>query len=267
MAIQNEYGFRHIVSLGYNCEVSFRIEEYTASKIESHFFSWTYVCDQGKMRYALENMENLLTGRYGGAGTLLNFRDSNISFHSRPEAVKKIFRPDGSLDIPEAELALAEMRPRYRHLAEKTRALMQSGESTLFVMKIQHFNQSIPVSEQVQNVQSVLDYLLEHFSGQQFLLLAVAERQNWNDAFASLQNEHLVVDRVEEFAPDYDTLNGGDIQGWMQLLSYYDHVFDHCLPSPDWRRAHALRYPSDCRKRTLEQLYALQDAQLGDEWN
>ncbi len=42
----NERGFDHIVSLGYNCEVSFRINDYLEREIDSYPLSWAYVFEQ-----------------------------------------------------------------------------------------------------------------------------------------------------------------------------------------------------------------------------
>lgn len=52
--------FQNIVSLGYNCEVSFRIEDFTHDKIKSYPFSWSYITDQKKFLDALWNLDDVL---------------------------------------------------------------------------------------------------------------------------------------------------------------------------------------------------------------
>ena len=51
--------FQNIVSLGYNCEVSFRIEDFTHEKINSYPFSWSYISDHKKFLEALQNLDDV----------------------------------------------------------------------------------------------------------------------------------------------------------------------------------------------------------------
>ena len=52
-----------LVSLGYNCEVSFRLEDYYG-KLDSYLFSWSFEDSRSGFIKALENMEDVHYCRY-----------------------------------------------------------------------------------------------------------------------------------------------------------------------------------------------------------
>lgn len=52
--------FKNVISLGYNCEVSYRIEDLLGRKIDSYPFSWAYVMDNHAFLKCLENLEDVL---------------------------------------------------------------------------------------------------------------------------------------------------------------------------------------------------------------
>lgn len=164
----NLNGFEKIVSLGYNCEVSFRIEQYLGRQIDSYPLSWAYVSGQDKMDRALEQSANgtLLLGHYTvNASDMFHFDEANISFHSKAEDKQLLRLPDGSTNYPEAEKALAEMRQRFGHLEEKFGRLFVEGPSTLFLLKAMTI---YTLKETMDHICTVRDYLTAHFANRNF---------------------------------------------------------------------------------------------------
>lgn len=71
--------FDHYVSLGYNCEVSFRIQDYLGKPIESYSLTWAYVHDLSRLPAALEKRGELLGRMLPQKGSDM-FRDADYEF-------------------------------------------------------------------------------------------------------------------------------------------------------------------------------------------
>ena len=95
--------FENIVSLGYNCEVSFRIEDFTGEGIDSYPFSWAYVNDSEHFITCLWELDGLLSGKIEVLpwGMFLD-KKYQIAFHGKGDA-KELFNVDGSLNTLIAE--------------------------------------------------------------------------------------------------------------------------------------------------------------------
>ncbi len=213
--------FDHYVSLGYNCEVSFRIQDYLGKPIESYPLTWAYVHDLSRLAAALEKRGELLGRMLPQKGSDM-FRDADydIAFHVRASA-DELFRADGSLREEIAEPALEELRSRYRHLTEKFSELLLSDDRTLFVLKVREdgYRQSW--------LKNLFAFLVENYfalSGG-FRLLVVSEERWFNEKEAKRfwrGEDRILFATVENFAADDKTDRDGDIDGWMRAFAYAD---------------------------------------------
>ena len=122
-----------VVSLGYNCEVSFRIEDYFGA-IDAMPFSWSFTLNRDKFADAMRAPENLLSeGITVRDDHMLMCNRYELKFHPR----YSIFPQFGEYTEEQLQEATAELKERVKHLAEKFNNLCKSDLKTLFVMKVE----------------------------------------------------------------------------------------------------------------------------------
>ena len=72
--------YKNVISLGYNCEVSFYIQKY-CKNLNSSLFSWAYVFSIEALLKALTDLDNLFTKNISEPTPLYKDNDYNIAFH------------------------------------------------------------------------------------------------------------------------------------------------------------------------------------------
>ncbi len=228
--VVERYGFDHIVSLGYNCEVSFRIQDYLQGSVESYPFTWAYILDQASMGDILEKAWNAdIVGKQwevNGANMFV-FSENKISLHSKGHDEK--VRDDSGKIIKEWEQkALSELKSRMSHLCEKFKMLSTGGESVLFLMKIK----SATTQEMAEYIKQTASFLSNHFQKDKYFYVAVVEEKTAIEELEKIfdSRDNMAIDSVKQFAPDSDTKDGGDLNGWKDILKYYNHAFDCVIP-------------------------------------
>lgn len=221
--------FQNIVSLGYNCEVSFRIEDFIHDKIKSYPFSWAYIKDQKKFLDALQNLDDILKHEIEVLpwGMFLD-KKYGISFHGKGDKAA-LFQEDGTVNQAVADSMIEELKSRENYLIEKLKKLLESDQTTLFIVKVPSKKDG---KENAEFIQGVLKFLKEHYVSQKFMLLAVAEKSHLE--FIKFLGEDvcdkfLTVRSVEAFAEDENTQTGGDIAGWMDVIGRCGEYY----PSPE----------------------------------
>ena len=217
----NENGFEHIVSLGYNCEVSYRIKDYLGGSLDSYPLSWAYVHDQTRMSYIIGHLEDMFTGE-----TQVNLKSGmiwceklDISFHS------KISHENLSEDNKEEykKDALAEMNQRYEYLRHKFEQLFRGEESTLFILKCQGYQEHQHVVLYLRRIEKKLT---EQYLSGKFFLLAVTDDINLYNILKKENSATRGCALIAQFADDGNTELGGDIEGWTEILNYFNHIKD-----------------------------------------
>lgn len=216
--------FDHYISLGYNCEVSYRIEDYLKKPIDSYPFTWAYVHDLRKFADGLSDPEDILAHEMTPDGDSDMFRSVKygMSFHVRASK-EQLFREDGSLRNEVAQPALKELRSRYKHLCFKWKALCGSDDRTLFVIKAGGQDWCSDAMKEVFGRLTGAYYCDE--GG--FRLLIVCERAYFDEERAKTfanGDERILFAAVDRFAADSKTDTDGDIEGWMHALEYADRV-------------------------------------------
>lgn len=228
--VVERYGFDHIVSLGYNCEVSFRIQDYLQGSVESYPFTWAYILDQAFMGDILEKAWNAdIVGKQwevNGANMFV-FSDNKISFHSKGHD-EKVWDDSGKVIKDWEQKALSELKSRMNHLCEKFKMLSVSGDSVLFLMKIK----SGTTQEMAEYIKQTASFLGNHFQKDKYFYVAVVEEETAIEELEKIFDscDNMAIDSVKQFAPDSDTKDGGDLKGWKDILKYYNHAFDCVIP-------------------------------------
>jgi hypothetical protein len=77
--------FDEVTSLGYNCEVGFRIQDYFGL-MDSYPYSWAYCLDRKLFLESLDNLDDILTGDITLMPSgMFRCEKYQISFHASKE--------------------------------------------------------------------------------------------------------------------------------------------------------------------------------------
>ena len=140
--------FDEVTSLGYNCEVGFRIQDYFGL-MDSYPYSWAYCLDRKLFLESLDNLDDILTGDITLMPSgMFRCEKYQISFHASKE--KDALFVDGKPNEEVVRLELASLKKKIKHLVEKFYSLFQSDKKSLFVIKVKH-------SESDENIKFVKD--------------------------------------------------------------------------------------------------------------
>ena len=202
--------YDNIVSLGYNCEVSFRIEDYFGS-LNAMPFSWSYTLDRDRFAGAIRAPKEIFSeGMRVNDDHMLVCNRFELKFHPRYSILPQY----GDYTQEQADEAYEELCGRIGHLTDKFVKLCAGDESTLFVMKVEDKG----TEDNIKYIESVLAALTDVYRSGKFMLVAVPEKQAMNDELKKLENEHLKVFSVTKFAPRKHTNTMGDIAGWERIF-------------------------------------------------
>lgn len=219
MTIPNK--FDTILSLGFNCEVSFRIQDHLNGHLDSYPYSWCYVYGNADLVQCLEEPERILSGDIELLPNGMFFcKTCHLSFHGKMP-LEELRKPDGSPHQEHLDMAIAELRARHSHLQDKMRWLLNDGEkSALFVMK--NAKIAFQPKEAVEDIRCLSRWLEKHYQGGRFLLVVVVEERYLTRRLKRLENRHLVFRSVKQFAKEGKAQSGGDHEGWKLIFDEFD---------------------------------------------
>ena len=202
--------FDKVVSLGYNCEVSFRIEDYYGS-IDAMPFSWSFTLNRDKFAGAMKNPGELLSeGITVKDDHMLMCNKYELKFHPR----YSIFPQFSDYTNEQLDEATKELKERVQHLADKFEALCNSDMNTLFVMKVEDKG----TEDNCKYITEIFETLKERYKSGRFVLAVVMLNVAINDSVMALENERLKVFGLKKFAPLKHTNIMGDIKGWRNVF-------------------------------------------------
>ena len=220
-------GFDHIVSLGYNCEVSFRIEDYQQEKLDSYPLSWAYVKDQDDLTNALEHLDETAKEtirEYVPGSGMFNINELNIDVHT---TVDKSLVPtyDDAQFYSFVEEASAEISKRFNYLNQKWVSLLNGDESTLFLLKLQSWKS---VESCYEVILSVNHWLYNNYKSRKYLLACFTDKDDVFDYLCCKEiagfSPHITITKIGRFATDDNTHDGGDINSWLKAIEKWDHL-------------------------------------------
>ena len=218
--------FDRIVSLGYNCEVSFRIRDYLDRPIDSYPLSWSYILDQSLMPQILDAMYNrqLTEGQFRiQENGMVFYPGIQSAFHLKHKKQQKT--PADEKKPYAVRDEIEELKSRMLHLQNKYIQLLNGDESVLFVVKVQDRDLSGGFTEEqiCENIRQIESHLGERKKNGQYRILAVLRERSLTKQIESISGENLVIDAVPCFALDSNTEKGGCIDDWIMLLEYYNN--------------------------------------------
>ena len=189
-----------VASIGYNCEISFRLENFY-EHINAMPFSWSYVLDRDSFPMVLKNIEPLFAGEVRLLDdNMIMCENTNIKFHPRYEILLK-------------EGTVTE-ETRVAHLKKKFQELLASDKKTLFLLKVENKGEE----SNVQFIHNVLEALKENYRSGNFTLAAFVEQEAATAAIRQLESEQVKIRVLKRFAPRKHTDIAGDVKGWYRIL-------------------------------------------------
>ena len=203
--------FDEITSLGYNCEISFRLENYFGS-INAMPFSWSFVLQREKFPETLENIDQLFSDEVELLeDNMILCKNCDIKFHPRYDILLK----DGAPTEESTGKAVEELQKRVSHLKEKWKELVTGSKETVFLMKVEDKGEESN-KEYIQRVYQVLQK--KYLSGK-FTLVVLMEKEAVTENIKKLETGKLKVRTLRRFAPKKHTDTMGDVWGWWHILN------------------------------------------------
>ena len=204
-----------IVSLGYNCEISFRIEDYYG-KLDSYLFSWSFEDSRKGFIKALENIEDVFEGDLELCSDhMIRDKKYQIRFHPRYDILPKF----GETTDKQFEEAVKELKSRIDYLKSKTINLFNSNKRVVFIIKVE----SRDVSNNIKYINKVKE-IFDGYKTLNYILVAVLEKKSLKKEIKDLESDRLKIRTVRKFAPIKHTDIMGDMSGWNKILREFSEL-------------------------------------------
>lgn len=209
--------FDEVVSLGYNCEVSFRIEN-ALGELNSMPFSWAYILDRDLFLEALENPKEIFQNevsvcRDPRVNTMIQCDKYKICFHPRAEYVDA----DGTIIENTFREACDELRSRVAHLTDKFEKLLQSEKRTLFLVGVTENGKTTDA----EFIKKLYQYLCAKYVSKNFLLVAVIPKKRMNKELFSLESDRLKIRTIKRFGTQRCNDISTDASGWSKIFGEF----------------------------------------------
>lgn len=212
-------GFDEVITLGYNCETSFRVKDVIFENFHHYLYSWLYINNREKFLQSLSNLlefadEDFELLPWG----MLKGKTTGFDFHPAEENELRV-NPE-KCDI---ELVKANMKSKIEHLAKKTVDMFKSNKKILFIMKIK----KVSVNEDIEFIKRVNDILNSKCSNKEYKLLCIFEgrclTRYEKDFLSQISIKQIEIGFVKKFSRDAETDIGGSIFDWLNIISrvYY----------------------------------------------
>lgn len=203
--------FDVITSLGYNCEISFRLENYFGS-INALPFSWSFILEREKFPEVLNDIDKLFADEVELLeDNMILCKNYNIKFHPRYDVLLK----EGSPTEESTRMAIEELKQRVFYLKDKWKKLFNSSKKTVFLMKVENKGELA----NLEYIQEVYDKLKKVYISGKFTLVVLLEKEAVTDKIRALETEKLKIRTLKCFAPKKHTDTMGDVWGWWRILN------------------------------------------------
>ena len=201
---------KQIISLGYNCEISQRLNEF--SLVDSYPFSWAYVLNREKLLKAIEEPEIILSkGEVLGEDGMFLDLATDLRLHSHIHR-DQLFDLDRDPVEEKVEEALDELHGRTRYLVTKFNKLSSFRGTLIFIGKYQ----SDDLDEDIGFYSRMIEILKHKFHDSKVELFIVRERGNRIQE--SLVPKDVRIRYVARYADDKHTDTDGDFEGWYRII-------------------------------------------------
>lgn len=210
----------HVISLGFNCEVSFQIQKCT-NMFEASLFSWAFIADDDLFLGALKNLDSLFANEIQFSPERVDMfqcKNFNIFFHGRVPYQQLMQEDSDQIDEKKYKEALDELKSRLEHLKEKFICQLSTKESTIFIRKIEIRGD---LKEHLKFIENLNNYLAGHYLKGEYLLLIIVEEKYYSFFARYVMFPNTEVRCLKYFAPVDDTKDGADDAGWEQIFSEF----------------------------------------------
>ncbi len=197
---QPQRSYDHIISLGYNCEISFQFF-HLYRFLESNLFAWTYSYSLQDTIYALQHLDKVGTNGFLLANSFFQCVNTKICFHGKDD-------PHMSLEELKAELT-----GRIEYLKNKwLRICSTKDQSILFIVKVR----IQPIEQNVEEIKQLYQ-TLKQMTAAPFDLLVVCGKLA---TLPDFKHPHIFVRQVKHFAPDDDVPSKR-----LAAMKDWEHIF------------------------------------------
>lgn len=201
--------YDHIISLGYNCEISYQF--YCNYKFtQSHIFSWVEILKDEDLLAALTDLNGVFSQGMGVTRSPFVCKKYDIYFHNRKHK-KALYNEDGSINeevvIPDQE----ELLSRVSYLREKFKKTISSDASKLFIVKPRSG------TDNIKKLKNILDNMVKGYN------LLIVTDENKYDEFKVLESDTVFVRKVLKYSPDKSVTDKkqGDMKGWKKIFKEF----------------------------------------------
>lgn len=208
--------FDEIVSLGYNCEISFRIKNFTG-KLESWPFSWSYILDRDKFLESFDNLGEIFQGSVSIADTtklqsMIQCDKYKICFHPRAE----FLNADCTFNDEKFADGVIELKSRVKYLINKLERLLQDPQKrTLFIVGITDNGKT---SDAVF-VKNLYDTLMKKYISGKFVILVIVPKSRYTKELKNLESKQIKIRTIKKFGVQKYNEISTDSFGWVKALS------------------------------------------------
>ncbi len=227
--------FDHIVTLGYNCELSARFFQ-KFKFVDATLFSWASAEFPDEMAYAIEHYEDIFSGGISDPTRtypLFLCEKTKVRAHGRSKMAVWTAEAPPPKDFVDAERA--ELVSRFEHLKKKTIGYLRDDKSVLCVLKLQP-SCCVP-GKANESAQRYID-ALRKVGARNMTFLVVCE-QGKASAFTSPHPE-FELRTVAEYNPESHAadLKRGDSRGWSL-------IFEEFRPKVMKKQTHKFKFEDD----------------------
>lgn len=210
--------YDEVISLGYNCEISFRIRDYYG-KLCSWPFSWTYILDRDAFLDALDNMDEIFQGEVyvskdARVNSMIECGKYHICFHPRGEYVAE----DGSIKQETFVEAVDELQQRISYLVKKFKeALQNTSKQYIFFIGLTDNGKTDDI-EFLISLKSKLNKLCP--SGN-YELVAVVAKNRFDEKLKKFDEERIKIRTIKSFGKQKCNDISTDAKGWGKIFSEF----------------------------------------------
>lgn len=207
---KKENKYDHIISLGYNCEVTFRFLKYFKFE-ESNLFNWTATRTIDDLINALANFDKIGTNDFNTPNPLWECKNTKIRFHGKAPMSIYINK---TATTEEMEADKKELTERIKYLKNKFLNILCDNSKKMYVCKIKSENINENINFKIETIIKKLKIL----GGKNFDLLVISEDRMKN--FFIPQN--YIYRTVKYFAPDNDVTSKKYFNnGWNKIFDEF----------------------------------------------
>ena len=208
--------FDEVVSLGYNCEISFRLEN-CFGKINSWPFSWSFILDRNLFLEALNHMDEIFQESVSictdsRVNAMVQCDKYKICFHPRGQYVDKTGHVIEDRFFPEGE---TELKLRVKYLVEKfSRLQKDKNRRSLLICGIEEDDQD-DTFEFITKLDEAIRVL---FDSNNYVLLIVLPKSKYNKEIKMLESRQLKIRKIRHFGVQKCNDISTDTNGWGRIF-------------------------------------------------